>query len=91
MGMIDEKWFQSAADLYPVLKKLNPTSQNHFLDRKKQIKLEFENGMFFTMGLLRHSFYDKALSFWFKTFILKPLSKFHYIFFREWFKKRCCI
>lgn len=84
MGKLDQSWYDSTLQVHKMYKKLLPLSAQGSYDFKKG---EAKNGIRFITGLLDFKMLKEAFTLWLMLFFLKPMSKFHYHFVKEYIKK----
>lgn len=82
-GTINKDWCQSAVAFYKLYKKMLPLSLSENTNLKQQ---EIKNGKFLVTKLIEVGLKKEAIYFWLKLVRLKPVSKFHFGFFKEIFK-----
>jgi glycosyltransferase involved in cell wall biosynthesis len=83
IGTINDSWYESAYKLYKLYSIKLPRSVNGITDSKLLDELEFKNGMHFINKMVILGKNKKALKIWFKLFLLKPMSKFHFGFIKK--------
>ena len=83
IGKLDESWYNSTLQVHELYKKLLPLSVQESYDFKKE---EIKNGIRFISGLLGFKMLKEAFMLWFMLLLLKPISKFHYHFVKEYIK-----
>lgn len=83
IGKIDASWYNSALQINQLYEKLLPLSVQESYDFKKD---EVKNGIRFISGLLGFKMLKEAFMLWLMLFLLKPISKFHYHFVKEYIK-----
>jgi hypothetical protein len=84
IGMIDESWYNSSLQIYEIYRNVLPLSVVESYDLKNE---EIKNGIRFISRLLDFMILKEAFSFWLKLIFLKPLSKFHFYFVKQFVKK----
>lgn len=82
-GTINKDWCQSAIVFYKLYKKMLPLSLSENGNLKQQ---EIKNGKFLVTKLIEVGLKKEAMYFWLKLVRLKPVSKFHFDFLKEFFK-----
>jgi glycosyltransferase involved in cell wall biosynthesis len=85
IGKLDKNWYSSTIKLHRKYKYLFPKTLKNY-PTKVLNKIEFDNGTKFCLNLIHHNFRLEAIKLWLKIFYLKPLSKFHFHFFKQIFK-----
>lgn len=83
IGTINNFWYKSTIKIHNLYRDLLP------LDIKKNNvlkKIEFINGEKFIKGLMKNQCNKQALLLWFRLIAIKPISKFHLVFFNLYFK-----
>lgn len=81
-GTIDKTWFLSTLQFDNLFRHFLPLKIESDLSAKKFKIQEFKNGMRFCTNLVHYNLKSKAISYWVRLFVLKPISKFHYHFLK---------
>ena len=79
LGTLDAAWYESTVTLHKKYRSLLPLSIIESLELKS---LEFKNGSRFLKGLRELKMYKHVFELWMRLFFLKPISKFHFQFFK---------
>jgi len=85
LGTIDSSWYKSTLKIHELYSKILPLKIDYLSDFDLN-KIEFNNVSRFLMGLIECSNKVTVAKLWFKLFILKPKSKFHFKFLKQFLK-----
>jgi glycosyltransferase involved in cell wall biosynthesis len=80
IGKLDTAWYESTVTLHNKYRSLLPLSVIESFNFKP---LEFKNGSRFLQRSWEHKMYVQAFVLWLRLFLLKPVSKFHFQFFKK--------
>lgn len=83
IGSQDISWYKSTIEFDNLYGRYLPLTTGYSLKNFNLRKKEFENGIFFIKGLLKHNYKTQAIFYWLKLVALKPYSKFHLNFLRS--------
>lgn len=87
LGNLDETWLQSAYKIHKLYKDILPLKPQKCKGNKNS---EVTNAIRFLNKCLKYDKKKMAFSIWGKLFLLKPVSKYHYIFLKRIFKNILC-
>lgn len=85
IGVLNESWYKSALQIHKLYNDFLPLnkSNNSYSSLKSY---EFNNGVKFISNLLKFKLRKEAFCLWIKLFLIKPVSKFHFYFFKSLFQ-----
>lgn len=85
IGVLNESWYKSALQIHKLYNDFLPLnkSNNSYSSLKSY---EFNNGVKFISNLLKFKLRKEAFRLWIKLFLIKPVSKFHFYFFKYLFQ-----
>lgn len=87
IGVLNESWYRSTLDFHKVYENFLPLNKSAIISLKKQ---EFNNGAKFSLKLLEFQIIKPAVYIWLKLILLKPISRYHFYFLKNFFKKATC-
>lgn len=80
IGKLDAAWYASTLKIHSHYRSLLPRKVTISNDLKS---LEFKNGARFLQGLWENRMFNKAIIFWMRLIVLKPISRFHFHFLKN--------
>ncbi|CAM2836685.1 Glycosyltransferase like family protein [Flavobacterium succinicans] len=80
IGKLDAAWYASTLKIHNHYRSLLPRKVTISNDLKS---LEFKNGARFLQGLWENRMFNKAIVFWMRLIVLKPISRFHFHFLKN--------
>lgn len=83
IGVLNESWYRLSLQFHQLYKELLPLNLLSQTNGKVQ---EFKNGCKFVTNLLKLKIKREAIFIWLKLIYIKPLSKFHFYFFKLLFR-----
>ncbi|WP_281633879.1 glycosyltransferase [Flavobacterium luteolum] len=83
IGNLNEDWYTSTLQIHKFYRDFLPLNKSSFVSLKNY---EFSNGTNFIEKLLKYKKKREGFNLWKKVFLINPISKFHFTFFRSFFK-----
>lgn len=80
MGTLDKDWYSSTLQMHKLYDNLLPLKVEKRIVTKE---VEFANGVNFIKGLNFFRFKKEAFVLWLQLIMIKPVSRFHFIFMNE--------